>query len=257
MEKRIFAKAIVRRPPKSVKNGITSSNLGLPDFPIALQQHNNYVEILKECGLEVEVLEPDETYPDCCFVEDTAICTEKFVLITRPGASSRAGEIDSIKEILKKYSRQIEEINEPGTLDGGDVMRAENHFYIGLSLRTNKNGASQLISILEKYGFTGSTVPLAKMLHLKSGVSYLGNNNLLMSEFFINEPAFKKLNQIIVSEQESYAINCLLINQNLIVPEGFPQVLKSVENLGFKIYQINIHEYRKIDGGLTCLSLLF
>lgn len=257
MEKKIITRAIVRRPSNSVINGITTSNLGLPDFSIAVQQHNNYVEVLKQCGLEVEVLEPDEAYPDSCFVEDTAICTEKFALVTRPGASSRIGEINSIKEVLKKYNNQIEEIKEPGTLDGGDVLRAENHFYIGLSLRTNKDGSNQLISILEKYGFTGSTVPVAKGLHLKSSVTYLGNNNLLISELFNNEAAFKNFNKISIPEEESYATNCLLIHKNLILPEGFPQTLKSVENLGFKIYVINVHEFRKIDGGLTCLSLLF
>lgn len=89
MERGIFTKAIVRRPPKSLLNGLTSANLGLPDHSIALQQHDNYIETLKKCGLEVEVLETDEAYPDCCFVEDTAICTESCIIITLPGASSR------------------------------------------------------------------------------------------------------------------------------------------------------------------------
>lgn len=161
-----------------------------------------------------------------------------------------------MKELLRKYSNNIEEILEPGTLDGGDIMRVENHFYIRQSQRTNKAGADQLISLLKKYGFTGSTVPVCNLLHLKTGVTYLGNNNLLISEQYLNEPSFKDFNHIKVTDEESYASNCLLINQNLIVPQGFPKTLKNVYNLGYRIFELNIHEYRKIDGGLTCLSLI-
>ena len=128
-----------------------------------------------------------------------------------------------MKKVLIGLYGKVEEIKEPGTLEAGDVMMVGNHYYIGLSERTNLLGANQLIAILNKYGMTGSTVTLEKVLHLKSGVSYLENNNLLVTGEFIQKPEFQKFNQIIVDEDESYAANSLWINGNVLVPKGFPK----------------------------------
>jgi len=137
--------ALVRRPGHSLINGITSApELGKPDYGLAITQHDAYIEALKSCGVEVTVLEADERFPDSCFVEDVAVCTKKFVVITNPGASSRKGEEKEIVEVIKKYYNDIEYIKEPGTLEGGDVMMVKDHFYIGLSKRTNREGAEQL-----------------------------------------------------------------------------------------------------------------
>ncbi|MEE8564129.1 MAG: arginine deiminase family protein, partial [Atribacterota bacterium] len=165
--------AIVRRPGHSLVNGITSApELGKPDYGLAIKQHDAYIEALKSCGVGVTVLKADERFPDSCFVEDVAVCTRKFAVITNPGASSRKGEEIEIIEVIKKYYNDIEYIEKPGTLEGGDVMMVKDHFYIGLSKRTNREGAEQLIKVLGKYGMSGSIVEMLEMLHLKSGLAY-------------------------------------------------------------------------------------
>ena len=137
----MFSKAIVRNPCKNFINGLTTANLGLPDYDLALIQHQEYVEALRKCGLEVIVLDADEDYPDSTFVEDTALLTPPCAIITNPGASSRKGETADIKNVLTEYYSKIENINDPGTVEAGDIMMVGDHFYIGLSRRTNTNGA--------------------------------------------------------------------------------------------------------------------
>lgn len=252
-----FKNALVRRPSKSMINGITTSNLGQPDFDLALKQHDEYIVALEQCKLNVTILEADENFPDSCFVEDVAVLCQKCAVITHPGAASRQGEEIEMKNVLKKFYSSIEHIKSPGTLEGGDIMMAGNHFFIGLSKRTNENGAQQLISILNKYSYTGSIVSLEKVLHLKTGVAYLENNNLLACGEFIHKPEFKNFNKIIIDANESYAANCIWVNDNILIPEGYPITKKEIEKAGFETIIIDTSEFRKLDGGLSCLSLRF
>jgi len=253
----MFTKAIVKIPYTNMISGLTSAKLGTPDYLNALIQHQHYINALRECGLDVNILDADENYPDSTFVEDTALLTPHCVIITNPGARSRKGEILEMKKVLIGLYGKVEEIKDPGTLEAGDVMMVGNHFYIGLSQRTNLLGAHQLIAILNKYGMTGSTVSLEKVLHLKSGVSYLENNNLLVTGEFIHKPEFQKFNLIIVDEDESYAANSLWINGNVLVPKEFPKTKQKIEQLGYKTIEVDVSEFRKLDGGLSCLSLRF
>jgi dimethylargininase len=254
---RVFTKAIVRKPCQGMVNGLTTANLGKPDFIKALEQHGRYVDVLKECGLQVTVLEADNNYPDSTFVEDVALCTRKCAIITNPGASTRNGEKLGIKPVLLNFYTAIEEIRNPGTLDAGDVMMVGDHFYIGISDRTNHNGAEQLISILQKYGMTGSKVPLKEMLHLKTGLSYLEQNTLLISGEFVHNPEFEKFSKIEVEPNELYSANSLWINSNVLVPKGFNETKSKIEKAGYKTIEIDVSEFRKLDGGLSCLSLRF
>ena len=251
----MFSKAVVKKPCKNLAKGLTSANLGLPDYKLALTQHQKYVEALMECRLEVTVLEADENYPDSTFVEDTALLTPKCSIITNPGAPSRKGEIVEMERTIKNIYRNVEYIKSPGALEAGDVMMVETHFYIGLSKRTNQNGADQLITILEKYGFTGSTVTLGNGLHLKSGVSYLENNNLLTTSSFFKKSEFQKFNLILVDDDEEYAANSLWINDKVLVPKGFNKTKMKIDNLGYSTIEVDVSEFRKLDGGLSCLSL--
>lgn len=171
----MFTKAIVRIPCKNLVNGLTTADLGKPNYESAIIQHHKYVQTLKDCGLDVIILEADEHYPDSTFVEDTALLIPKCAIITNPGAPSRKGEILQIKKELIGLYGNVEQILNPGTLEAGDVMMVGNHYYIGLSERTNLLGTNQLLAILNQYGMTGSTVSLEEGLHLKSGVSYLEN----------------------------------------------------------------------------------
>ena len=252
-----FTKAIVKKPCENLIKGLTTANLGIPDFGLALKQHKQYIEALKSCGLDVTVLEPDNNFPDSTFVEDTAILTSKCAIITNPGAETRKGETDEIKNVSGRFSENIEFIQKPGTLDGGDVMMVGSHFYIGISERTNEAGARQLIKVLGKYGFTGSMVNLQHVLHLKTGVAYLENNNLLATGEFPKKDAFKHFNILKVDEDESYATNCIWINDFVLVAKGFPKTKQLVEDAGYKTIVLDVSEFRKLDGGLSCLSLRF
>ncbi|MCI7145313.1 MAG: arginine deiminase family protein [Clostridiales bacterium] len=255
-----FNNVIVRRPCKAICDGITSApELGQPIYEKALEQHDKYIEALKKCGVEVTVLEADERYPDSCFVEDPALITRKCAIITNPGAESRNGEKNEIIGAVKKFfpEDKIEYIKDPGTLEGGDVMMVGDTFYVGLSARTNAEGIRQLTEILNKYGLECVQVPLEKVLHLKTGVNYLENNNMLVSGEFIEKPEFQKYNKIVIPEEEAYAANCIWVNDTVIVPEGYPAVLKAVQDAGYKTLLVDTSEFRKIDGGLSCLSLRF
>jgi dimethylargininase len=252
--KKMYSKAIVRRPGRNFAKGITTSNLGKPDFEKALEQHAAYCNALVKCGVELTILEADERYPDGCFVEDTAVVNSKVAIITNPGAVARTGEEVEISRVLSGHWK-LETIQFPGTLEGGDILRAESHYYIGLSGRTNREGARQLAAILSKYGFNSSEVTVEKGLHLKSDIAYLGKGN------FISTPAFSKMvfpaNTVILDPDESYSANCLAVNDFLLVPGGFPKSKKKIADLGYDIIELEMSEFRKMDGGLTCLSLLF
>lgn len=253
----MFKRIIVRKPCANMINGISNADLGKPDFQKAFLQHNNYIELMRSCNVEATIIEADEKYPDSTFVEDTAVLAEKIAVVTNPGAESRKGEEEEILLQLKKFYNNIELIKQPGTCEGGDVMRVRDHFYIGLSERTNPEGAEQLITILGKYGYTGSSVEMSEMLHLKTGLSYLENNNLLVAGEFIDHPEFKDFNKIIIPEEENYAANSIWVNGTVIVPAGYPRTEKLIKDAGYETKTIDISEFRKLDGGLSCLSLRF
>ncbi|MFC1593356.1 dimethylarginine dimethylaminohydrolase family protein [Candidatus Neomarinimicrobiota bacterium] len=253
----MFTNAIVRTPCKNIIKGLTSSTEGEPDYLKAINQHKLYINALKFCGLEVTVLPEKENYPDSTFVEDVALLTPNCAIITHPGAPSRQRETKSMKSVIVDFYDDVKAIKSPGTVDAGDIMMVGSHYYIGLSTRTNSEGANQVIKILEKSGLTGSTVPLSDMIHLKSGVAYLENNNLVVTGEFINKPEFKKFNLIKIDDDESYAANCVWINDYVLVAKGYPKTKKLIEQAGYKTVELDMSEFRKLDGGLSCLSLRF
>jgi len=253
----MFTQAIVRRPCPAVINGLTSSKLGKPDFQLALKQHIQYVKTLMACGLKVHILEPDNNFPDSIFVEDTALLTPYCAIIMNPGAPSRKGETKEIATLLGKYFPYIEMIDSPATADAGDVMMVGSHYYIGLSERTNEEGAKQMIEILENYNLSGSLIALKDVLHLKTGLSYLENNNLLATREFVNKKEFNDFRIIPVEDDESYAANSIWVNDRVIMPSGYPNTQQAVKEAGYKILTVNTSEFRKIDGGVSCLSLRF
>ena len=255
----MFTHAIVKKPCHTMIYGITTANLGQPDYDLAMKQHAAYIDALQQCGVQVTILEAEEAFPDSCFVEDTAVLTRKFALITNPGAPSRKREIASMIPVIKQFypENNIEYIKTPGTLEGGDVMMAGDHFYIGISARTNREGAQQFINALKKYGMSGEMVPLSTVLHLKTGLSYIENNNLLIGGEFLENPAFSHFHHIEVAAEEEYSANCIWVNGKVLVPAGFLQTQKAIESLGYEVLTVDTSEYRKIDGGLSCLSLRF
>jgi dimethylargininase len=253
----MFTHAIVRTPCPEMVDGITSVKLGRPDYSLALEQHQEYVEALRSLGLKITILEPDSRYPDSTFVEDVVLCTSGFSVITNPGVVSRKGEKENMERVLGSYYDVIEYIHPPGTLEAGDVMMAGNHFYTGISQRTNQEGADQLIRILEKHKLKGEKVELKNLLHLKSGISYLENNNLLIGKELFDHPAFNDFGKISVGKDEDYAANSLWVNGTVLVPEGFPETRRNIEQAGYPTISLAVSEFEKLDGGLSCLSLRF
>ena len=254
----MFTKAIVRTPGKSLINGLSDSkHLGVPDYSKAIIQHQAYIEALKFCGLKVTVLDPCEDYPDSTFVEDVALITPNFAIMTRPGAESRRGEVEQMIEILESQFNNLEFIESPGTIEAGDIMMVGDHYYVGLSERTNLQGAEQLIAILVKNGLTGSTVSLKEVLHLKTGLSYLENNRLIVCGEFKNDPVFSGFEQIEIPESESYAANCIWVNDNVIIPSGYPISKQKISTTGYNVLEVDVSEFKKLDGGLSCLSLRY
>jgi dimethylargininase len=252
----MFKTAITRKPGKNFYQGITTANFGEPSYQRILEQHADYVEILKKLGLQVIELAVLPEYPDAYFVEDVAVVTPDVAVITNPGAKTRNGEQAHIKPVLRRY-RKIARIEPPGTLDGGDVLMVGNHFFIGISERTNFHGAAQLGEILEGYGYTWNSVPVGDGLHLKSHVSWVSQNTLLIGTPFIGKPQFDDFDQLEVDIDESHACNTLWINDTLLTPKGFPKTREQLERLGLPIIELSTSEFNKMDGGLSCLSIRF
>ena len=254
----MFTKAIVRTPGKSLVNGLSDSkHLGTPDYSKAIIQHQQYIEALKSCGLKITVLDPCEEYPDSTFVEDVALITPNCTIMTRPGADSRRGEVTKMTKTLESQFNNLEYIESPGTIEAGDIMMVGDHYYVGLSERTNLQGAEQLIAILVSYGLKGSTVRLKEVLHLKTGLSYLENNKLVVCGEFKNDPVFSGFEQIEIPESESYAANCIWVNDNVIIPSGYPITKQKVSATGYNVLEVDVSEFKKLDGGLSCLSLRY
>lgn len=257
MEK-IFTHAIVRKPGQNFLNGITAANLGMPDYKKALKQHTTYCDVLKQRGLKLTILDSDSLHPDAPFVEDTVVIAGKSAVITRLGNKRRWGEEKRIRDELINFFN-IEIIEYPGSVDGGDVLKIDNHYYIGISERTNEVGARQLANLLTQEGFTSSFIPVVNILHLKTGITFIGNNMLVAIQQFADNKEFAKFNKIIVDQDESYAANCLLVNENLFIPAGFPKTKAKIQELSRarNLIEVEMSEFEKMDGGLTCLSILF
>jgi len=253
----MFRNAIVRLPCPAIKDGLSTSKLGTPVFEVAIEQHRIYVDTLKMLGLNVRILQANDLYPDSTFIEDVAICSSDWAVISNPGASTRKGETSGIRELLEEYFNDIETITPPGTLEGGDVMKAGNHYYIGISNRTNNQGADQLLNILNRHGKKGEKVELKNILHLKSGISYLENSTVIVTGEIAENKIFKHFNRIRIDDEECYAANSLWINGKVLVPDGFTGTRGKIEKAGYETITLNVSEFRKVDGGLSCLSLRF
>ncbi len=255
-----FRHAIVRPPGRNFAGGLTTGALGAPDLAKALDQHERYCEALTHCGLTLVRLPADDRHPDSTFVEDTAILTPRGAILTRPGAPSREGEVASVEEALRPFFSVFDRIRAPGTLDGGDICEAGEHFFIGLSQRTNEEGARQLASILERHGYESSCVDIRGVpgiLHLKSGIAYVGDGRLAAIGALAGHAAFAGYELVPVHAAEVYAANCIRVNETLLLASGFPKLEASLRAFGYPVTTLDMSEFEKMDGGLSCLSLRF
>jgi len=255
----LFTRAIVRPPGANFSAGLTSA-AGHPDLPRALEQHAHYCQVLRRCGLEVSYLPADAHFPDGTFVEDTAVIAGEMAVITHPGAPSRRGETSSVAAALRDRDLQLYEIDPPGTVDGGDVCQADDHFFIGVSNRTNRAGAAQLAQFLGRHGYTASVIDIrgsASLLHLKSGISYLGERRFAVVPEVPVTAELAGYELLPVPAGEDYAANCVRVNDHVLVAAGYPRFQSLLQQKGYSPVAIDTSEYRKMDGGLSCLSLRF
>ena len=253
-----YVKAITRPPCANFADGLTHGLLGKPDVELARKQHRQYVAALRRCGADVTVLHPDNEHPDSCFTEDEAIVTDRMAVIPSMCRPSRQGEEVRMRPIIEAlYGQRIEEIKAPGTLEGGDICRDGNHFFIGISSRTNEEGARQMAAIAEKYGFTWDFCDIRgiRILHLTTGMSYIGENTVVCCPAFKDLPAYRSYRVIVTSEKEAYAGNCIRMNDKVIMPAGFNGTRRKLEKAGFDVVTVPMTEFEKQDGGLSCLSL--
>lgn len=255
-----FTRAIVRPPSSTFADGLTRVDLGKPDSTCALLQHAQYCRALQSCGLLLINLDADVAYPDSTFVEDTALVTERGAILTRPGAESRAGEVTAIEPVLRQFFPELKRIDAPGTVDAGDVCEAGNHFFIGISHRTNETGARQLASFLSVLDYSSSLIDIREIgniLHLKSGIAFLGDDRLVVIDELARRPEFSELELIRLPAGEEYAANCLSVNGRVLIAAGFPSFQERLDSLGFETVALEMSEFQKMDGGLSCLSLRF
>lgn len=246
--------AVVRPPTANAGDGLTASDLGSPDIERMLAQHREYVRILRSLGIEVTVLDADDRYPDACFVEDTAVVAPEVAVVTRPGAPSRRGEEAAVEPWLAAH-RTIARIEAPCTVDGGDILVMGERVLIGTSARTNEEGAAQLAGIFEAHGMHCTTLDAGDGLHLKSSINALGDYRLLVTPEFAEHPELSTFERVVIPAEEAYAGNSLWVNDHVLVPAGFPATRELIERLGTKTIEADVSEFRKMDGGLTCLSI--
>jgi dimethylargininase len=254
----MFTEAIVRIPGRNFAQGLTTVQLGVPRFELVLAQHAEYCAALRGCGLTVTTLEADLDHPDSTFVEDTAVVTARSAMLTRPGARSREGEVAAMRPVLRRFFPALGEIEAPGMLDGGDICEAGNHFFLGVSQRTNEEGTRQLATHLASEGYTSEVIDvrgIQSILHLKSGVSYIGENTLVVIEEMAR--MFSGHELIVVVREESHAANCVRVNDRVLVAAGYPRLVGELRERGFSPLELDMSEFQKMDGGLSCLSLRF
>jgi len=252
-----FTHALIRRPGRTMTQGLTTAQEGPPDYELALQQHRHYEQVLRDCGLQLTVLPALEEFPDSCFVEDPAVVTPEFALITRPGAPSRRAETGPMAEALRSTHSLLLEMTGPGYLDGGDVMMVDRHFFIGLSERTDRDGVREFEKRVSPFGYTVSALEISGMLHLKTGAAYLEDNILLLHASLMDLDVFTEFVKVPVAEGEDYAANALRINDHVLLPADCSVTAGRLRDIGLTVLELPMSEYRKLDGGLSCLSLRF
>lgn len=226
------------------------------DVAAAMAEHACYQEALRSLGATVVSAPPEPTLPDAVFVEDTALVLDEIAVLTRPGAPTRRPEVASIAQVLSAY-RSLLRIEPPGTLDGGDVLRVGRTLYVGLSSRTNPVGMSQLEALLSKWGYEIVPVEVNGCLHLKSAVTQVAENKLLINARRVAPDCFARMEMIAVAPSEPDGANALWLSEGVIYPAHYPETTERLHRAGLRVVSVPSAEIAKAEGGVTCCSLLF
>lgn len=231
------------------------------NLDLARAQHATYEWALVEAGCTVRRLPAGPDMPDSMFVEDIAVVFDELALITRPGAESRRAEtptvVDALIRLQGLHFRPLVMIEEPGTVDGGDVLVLGRHVFVGSSRRTNAAGIDQLRGILARVGYSVRAVPVHRCLHLKSAVTAVAPDMLLINREWVPADAFAGLALIDVHPEEAYAANALLVGDGVVYPTAFPRTRERLEERGLRVRTVDVSELAKAEGAVTCCSLIF
>lgn len=243
-----------------------SSSLGrcelshIPREPIdvarARLQHHDYLRALESLGCSVHNLPEEGELPDSVFVEDVAIVLDEVAVLTRPGAPSRRAEVASVADVLRHH-RPLRAIEAPATLDGGDVLRVGRSIHVGISARSNPDGIAQLRELLTAHGYAVQGVSTRDCLHLKSAVTALSDDTLLLQPAWVERSQFADFRIIEVDPTEPHAANVLRIGDALIMPASFPRTRQRLRDAGFNVTVVDVSELQKAEGAVTCCSLVF
>ena len=233
----------------------------VPRVPIDLEraraQHDAYEWALVDLGCTVRRVDSGADMADAVFIEDTAVVVREGAVITRPGAESRRVETPAVTESLERFGLSHREIQEPGTLDGGDVLVVGRDVFVGASERTNTAGINQIQRILGKLGYKVRTVPVQRCLHLKSAVTAVAPKTVLINRDWVRDEAFADFVLIDVDGDEPHAANALLVGDTVIYPAAFPKTRARLEQRGLRVKTVDVDELAKAEGGVTCCSLVF
>jgi dimethylargininase len=225
------------------------------DVEVARRQHHAYEQALCAAGYRIEHLESDASMPDSVFVEDMAVVFDEIAILTNPGAESRRGEMPAIAAALRPY-RRIAAIDPPGTVDGGDVLVAGRRVFVGCSTRTNAEAIAQLRRILTPYGYTVVETAVRECLHLKSAVTAIDDERLLVNPAWIDASAFDGFARVEVSPDEPAAANVLRLADRVIAASAFPRTADRIAALGVRVERVDASELAKAEGAVTCCSLI-
>jgi dimethylargininase len=248
--------AFTRAVPDTFTDAVVQGDRPVIDVERARRQHREYEQVLREHGFTVTTLPADPAHPDCPFIEDTAVVIDDLAVITRPGAPGRRGEIGEVAAVLRDHLH-IEELADPATLDGGDVLQIGDTIYVGRSTRTNDDGIAQLASIAADRGRTTVPVDVTGVLHLKSAVSHLGNTTILIAPGCVDRAVFADFAVIEKAPGEEHLASTLRPrSRSILMTKAAPLTTQRVRHAGFDVTTIDVSEFQAADGGLTCLSVL-
>jgi dimethylargininase len=226
------------------------------DIDLARAQHHAYERALEEAGCTIVRVEAAPGLSDAVFVEDAAAVLSEVAIIMRPGAPSRRAETPAVADVVGRY-RPLRLIDAPGTIDGGDVLVAGRRVFAGLSGRTNSAAVEQMRTMLGPHGYDVHAVPVTGCLHLKSAVTALTDDRLLINPEWVARDLFSTFDLVEVDSREPYAANIVRVGEELVYPGSFPRTLERLERLGFRVRTVEVDELAKAEGAVTCCSLIF
>lgn len=226
------------------------------DLGRAREQHRTYERALAECGYSVTRLEEDPGFPDSVFIEDTTLVLDEVAVITRPGAESRRGEVETVADVIASW-RKVVRMTTPATLDGGDVLRLGRTLYVGVSRRSNADGVAQLRELTRQFGYSVRAVEISDALHLKTAVTQLSPDHIVVNPRWVDASLFEGYTAIEVDPTEPFAANALMAGGRVILSTAFPRTADKLEGRGISVLGIDASELAKAEGGVTCCSVLF